>query len=167
MSILLAGVLTMTLGDEEKKLSIYSRFLFFVWHNVIKGDKRTPVIYCCRSFDPYSPTGFPVKLCSTETSAFTSDWLTLTERKTWGKNRKNSSYIYRLTDVFSVKTKSGHMFDIVSTATGFIWTRGFCGSLKEASLWIPNVWAHSSVHRLGSLEVSTTSFGKQHETFKL
>lgn len=83
----------------------------------------------------------PVTLSSTETSPFTSDWLTLTGDKKLGgkKGEKNGYFIYRLTDVLSVKTKSSNLFYTVSTATEFIWTLGFCGSLKEAMLWIPDV----------------------------
>lgn len=97
------------------------------------------VIYCCQSFDPCSLMGFPVKLQHRNKTLHLRLARTHRDENLGGTKTKNCSYIYRLTDVFSVKTKSIDMFYIVSTATELMWTLGLCASLKEALLWIPNV----------------------------
>lgn len=45
----------------------------------------------------------------------------------------------------------------VTTATELIWALDYCCSLKEASLWIPGLWAHSSD---STFDMSVTSFSQ-------
>lgn len=159
-------------GQDRKKTLLsmltVNQILGFVWQrkeSSCRKDKKS-VSDTSQSYNPYSlMAALYIPSCCVVSSSSSPLWLVPSKEVERLEKEKQIFNIQLLLYIFNAGVADGvlqsafnsELYYPVTTATKLIWALDYCSSLKEASLWIPGLWAHSSDLRAQFMNISDFS----------